>query len=108
MVMKLNFVANDTPVLILIQFVFVCVMILNHQLIHNHAKIANLIMVIYNRGFICCERTVIYQFEFMNDFKVLISDPPSKKLSLFRGTQNFERTSFMKTTMFKVFLYQIW
>ena len=55
MVIKLNFSVIDTPVLIVIQLDFVCVMILNHQFIHNNAKIANLIIVIYNRGFIYCE-----------------------------------------------------
>ena len=49
MVIKLNFSVNDSPVLILMQFVFVYVMILNHQLIHNDANIANLIIVICDR-----------------------------------------------------------
>ena len=55
MVIKLNFSVNETSVLIDIQFVFVCVMILNNHFIHNNAKIANLIIVVYNRGFIYCE-----------------------------------------------------
>ena len=52
---KCKIFVNDTPVLILIQFVFVCVMVLNHQFVHNNAKIANLFVVIYNRGFIYCQ-----------------------------------------------------
>ena len=56
---------------------FSFVMILNHRLIYSDAKIANLIIVTYNRGFIYCEWTVIiYQLEFMKDFNVLVSPPP--------------------------------